>query len=97
MKKRDDTTTIIIGTILSADTKQGIIELDINGQKIQLELDEARALRTMLDGAIEAAISDTLMFAFLTKRMGLSDDKAADVMLEFRELRQGTRSVAFPH
>ena len=90
------TTTIEIATILSHRTKEGVVELTLNGEKTQMDLAKAREVRGMLDGAIEAAVSDTLIFRFLTLRVKLSEEKAAAALLDFRELRQGSRSTVFP-
>lgn len=92
----DDGTRIEIGTILSHRTKQGMVELVLNDEKAIMDLDKAREVRAMLDGAIEAAVSDGLVFAFLTTKIGLSDDKAGAALLDFRELRQGSRSTVHP-
>jgi hypothetical protein len=89
-------TTIEVGTILSHRTKEGLVELTLNGEKTQMEIRKAREVRDMLTGAIEAAISDSLVYTFLTQRIGLSGDAAAAALLDFRELRQGTRSTVFP-
>lgn len=89
-------TTIEIATILSQRTKEGMVEFTLNGEKTQMDLAKAREVRGMLDGAIEAAVSDTLIFKFLTTKVGLDEDKAAMALLDFRELRQGTRSTVFP-
>jgi hypothetical protein len=50
----------------------------------------------MLSQAIEAAISDTLIFQFLSQKLGLSEDAAGAALLEFRELRQGSKKSVFP-
>jgi len=89
-------TTIEIGTILSHRTKQGVVEFCLNGEKTQMDLDKAREVRSMLDGAIEAAVSDGLIFAFLTTKIGLPEDRAAAALLDFRELRQGSRKTVYP-
>lgn len=89
-------TNIEIGTLLSQRTKQGMIEVAVNGERIQMDLDKAREVRAMLDGAIEAAVSDGLIYAFLTTKIGLSEDKASMALLDFRELRQGSKGVVFP-
>lgn len=89
-------TTIEIGTILSQRTKHGVVELVVNGHKVQMDLDKAREVRGMLDGAIEAAVSDGLIYAFLTSKIGLPENAAAAALLDFRELRQGSREVVFP-
>lgn len=90
------TTRIEIGTILSQRTKEGVVELQVNGERVQMELPKAREVLGMLAGAIEAAVSDALIFAFLTQRIGLTEDQAAAALLDFRELRQGTRSTSWP-
>lgn len=88
--------TIEIGSILSLRTKEGIVELVINGHKVQMDLAKAREVRGMLDGAIEAAVSDALIFKFLTTKIDLPEAVAATALLDFRELRQGSRSTVFP-
>ena len=88
---------IEIGTIVSQRTKEGMVELTLNGEKTQMDLGKAREVLAMLGGAIEAAVSDTLVFQFLTTKIGLSEEQASAALLDFRELRQGSRGVVFPH
>lgn len=88
-------TTIVIGSILSQCTKQDMVELVVNGEQVQMDLDKAREVRQMLDSAIEAAVSDGLIFAFLTTKVGLAEDAAGRALLDFRELRQGSRTAVF--
>src|SRR5262245_11848885 len=85
-----------IASILSARTKEGMIEFQINDQKVQMDLPKAREVRGMLDGAIEAAVSDTLIFKFLTSKIGLPEAAAARALLDFRELRQGSKGTVYP-
>lgn len=87
---------IEVGSILSQRTKRGAVDLVLNGQKTQFDLDKAREVLGMLSGAIEAAVSDELLFAFLTTKVGLEPEKAGAALLDFRELRQGARSTVFP-
>jgi hypothetical protein len=89
-------TKIEVGTILSHRTKEGMVELLVNEERVLMELPKARLVRGMLDGAIEAAVSDQLMFKFLTEKIGLPEAAAARALLDFRELRQGSRSTVFP-
>jgi hypothetical protein len=89
-------TSIEIGTLLSQRTRGGVVEIAVNGERTQMELDKAREVRGMLDGAIEAAVSDGLIYAFLTQKIGLQPDAAAAALLDFRELRQGSRSTVYP-
>jgi len=87
--------TIEVGSILSARTLQGAVELVVNNEKVQMDLPKAREVVGMLQGAIEAAVSDGLLFAFLTTKVGLPEEAAARALLDFRELRQGSRSTVF--
>jgi hypothetical protein len=88
--------SIEIGTILSHRTKEGMVELILNAEKTQMDLAKAREVHGMLGAAIEAAVSDQLIFRFLTEKVGLSESKATAAMLDFRELRQGSRSTVYP-
>jgi len=87
---------IEVGTLLSARTKEGRIEFALNGELTQMDLPKAREIVGMLQQAIEAAISDELMYRFLTERIGLEPDRASSALLDFRELRQGTRGTSHP-
>jgi hypothetical protein len=91
------TSTVEIATILSHRTKQGMVEFVLNGEKTQWDIAKAKEICEMLHGAIEAAVSDTLIYAFLTTKVGLSEEKASVALLDFRELRQGSRETVFPH
>ena len=87
---------ITVSTLLSSATKEGRIDFTLNGELTQMDLDKAREVVSMLQGAIEAAISDELMYRFLTQTIGLKPDAAAAALLDFREMRQGSRSTVFP-
>lgn len=93
----DENNRIEIGTLLSARTKQGVVELQVNGERVQMELPKAREVLGMLSAAIEAAVSDQLLYAFLTTKVGLADAGAAAALLDFRELRQGSKSTVYPN
>jgi len=88
--------TIEVASILSHRTKGGMVEFTLNGEKTQMDLAKAREVVGMLQGAIEAAVSDELMFKFLTTKIGLPEGAAAAALLDLRELRQGTRSTSWP-
>lgn len=90
-------TDITVGTVLSSRTRQGLVELSMNGELTQMDLDKAREVVGMLQGAIEAAVSDQLLYEFLTTRVGMDATGAGAALLDFRELRQGSRAVVRPH
>lgn len=89
-------TGIEIGTLLSQRTKNGMVEVAVNGERTQMDLDKAREVLGMLSGAVEAAISDQLIYQFLTAKVGLSNEQASAALLDFREMRQGSRDVVRP-
>lgn len=82
-----------VETLLSARTKEGMVNIEIQEDdvrvKIQCDIAKARHIRDMLQEAIEAAISDQMIYEFMTKRVGLSDEKAGYALQDFRFIRQG--------
>jgi hypothetical protein len=92
----DKENTIVLTTLISHRTKEGLVELTVNGEKTQMDLAKAREVRGMLDGAIEAAVSDVLIWKFFTEKMGLDEGRTSQILIDFRELRQGTRSTSWP-
>lgn len=87
---------LAFSTILSQRTKMGMIEFSFNDQMSQWDLDKAREIHQMLGQAIEAAVSDTMIFQYMTERVGLSEEKATMALFDFRELRQGSKEKINP-
>ena len=73
-----------------------MVEIVVGSEQMQMDLDKAREVRGMLDGAIEAAISDELIHRFLIERVGMTPETAARALLDFREMRQGSKETVFP-
>ena len=90
-------TEITVSTLLSQQTKRGRIDFTLNGELTQMDLDKAREIVGMLNTAIEAAVTDEMLYSFLTNRIGLEPAKASMALLDFRELRQGSRDLVHPH
>lgn len=94
---------IEVASILSGKTLKGLIELrveDFDAKVVittQMTLDKAREVRGFFDGAIEASITDELIVKFLMDKIGLNVDAATAALMDFREMRQGTRRTAWPH
>lgn len=87
---------ISISTLLSASTHEGRVEFALNGELTQMDLDKAREVVGMLQQAIEAAATDQILYIFLTQRIGLAPEKASMALLDFREIRQGSRGLVHP-
>lgn len=94
--RRPKTQNLEIGTLLSAETGEARIELAIDERTTQMDVRKAREILAMLSGAIEAAVSDQLIFVFLTTKVGLEREQAARALVDFREIRQGSRSTVYP-
>ena len=88
-------TDITVSTLLSSRTKEGRIDFTLNGELTQMDLDKAREVVGMLQGAIEAAVSDELVYKFLTQKIGLEPERASAALIDFRELRQGSRDIVY--
>lgn len=89
-------TNIVVGSLLSSRTKEGRVEFSMNGEITQMDLAKAREVVGMLQGAIEAAISDEFVYRFLTEKCGLEPERASMALLDFREMRQGSREIVHP-
>lgn len=85
-----------ISSMLSSKDWKGRLEFQIGGEVIQLDVRKAREVVQMFNEAIEAAITDEMMFTFLTTRMQLDEGRAAAVVFDMREVRQGARDVVNP-
>lgn len=84
-----------ITTILSSRTREGMVNLSVEGGACQMDIPKAREVQRMLSEAIEAAISDTMLWRFLTDRVGLSEEQAAAALQDFRVIRQGSKDTVF--
>ena len=89
-------TDITVSTLLSSRTKEGRIDFTLNGELTQMDLPKAREVVGMLQGAIEAAVSDELIYKFLIEKVGLEQDRASAALVDFREMRQGSREIVYP-
>jgi hypothetical protein len=87
---------LAFSTILSQRTHMGMIEFSFNDEMSQWDLDKAREIHRMLGEAIEAAVSDTLIYQFFVEKIGFESEKAAAVLMDFRELRQGSKDLVKP-
>jgi hypothetical protein len=89
-------TDITISTLVSRRNGRGMIDFQLNGDMTQMDLDKAREVNRMLSEAIEAAVSDELIVRFLTEKIGLDADRANAALIDFREMRQGSRDRVYP-
>src|SRR5262245_32694956 len=77
-------------------SEKGYVELTLNTTRSQMEPGKAREIGLMLLQAAEAAVSDEI-FITLLRRFGIeSNDQRGPILLELREIRQGTRGISWP-
>lgn len=83
-------------SIYGAKTKQGLVEMKVDDDSILLTKEKAREIRGLLDGAIEAAVTDELLMRFLIERIGMDERVAVHALRDFRIMRQGSPDTVYP-
>jgi hypothetical protein len=76
-------------------SRRGFVDFTLNEVRTQMPADKAREVGLMLLEAAEAAESDEI-FVKLLEKTGLPAEAAGRMLLELRELRQGTRGTSWP-
>lgn len=88
---------IQVASVFSQQRRVGVVELIVNDQNIQMEPKKAQEIGLMLLEAAEAAISDAVFIQFI-ERIGITEPQTQGQMLmQLREIRQGTRDTVHPH
>jgi len=87
---------IQVSSGFGAASRQGLVELTLNDQRTQMDVRKAREIGLMLIEAAEAATSDEIVMRLLTDKVGLAAEQVAHVLIDLREIRQGTRDVRWP-
>jgi galactose-1-phosphate uridylyltransferase len=77
-------------------TQKGYVEFTMNEQRTQMEPKKAREVGLMLLESAEAAIGDEIVVKLLKDKVGLDTERAGMVLIDLREIRQGTRGIAWP-
>lgn len=87
---------ISISTLISSKTGRGMIDFSMNSELTQMDLDKCREIIKMLMEAVEASISDELLYKFLIEKIGLPERAALTALMDFREMRQGSKGTVYP-
>lgn len=75
-----------------AASQQGFVEFSINNEVTQMAVDKAREVHRMLGEAIEAAITDAMIYHFFKTRLSITDEnRLSQILYDFREVRQGSK------
>lgn len=91
----DGTDAIEVMSGFGQRSRKGFVELRLNEQLTQMDAAKAREVGIFLLEAAEAAMSDEI-FVTLMQKMGLETEAAGAMLLELREIRQGTRGTSWP-
>jgi hypothetical protein len=74
-----------------AASQVGFVELSINDEVTQMDVSKAREVQQMLGQAIEAAISDGMIYHFFKTRLNITnEERLAQILYDFRDVRQGS-------
>jgi hypothetical protein len=93
-KGYDDVT---VSSGYGSSSKQGFVELTINDQRTQMEIKKAIEIAVMMIEAASAAATDAAIMQLMRERVGIDDEeRLARILLDVREMRQGTRGIAKP-
>ena len=93
LTRTDDELQVEVGSGYSSASKRGHVALRLADTEHQLSIDKAKQIGRWLIEAAEAATSDALVVA-LFEKIGFDDPvMMGRILLDLRELRQGTRDV----
>jgi uncharacterized protein YpmS len=99
MSKNQDSEnhSLEIHSLLSNRDKKGKVNILKDGEIVfQFDVTKAKEVCQMLHEAIEAAISDEMIYQFFITKVKLDDARASSILLDFRELRQGSKETVYP-
>jgi hypothetical protein len=87
---------VVVSSGFGVKSQRGTVDLTINDQNSQMGAKKAREIGLMLIEAAEAATSDEIVVTLL-KRIGITEpDRLGHILVDLREIRQGTRGIARP-
>lgn len=96
-RPKRDYDEVQVGSGFGRTSKRGHVELVVNDQLTQMDVKKAREIGLFLLEAAEAAQSDEVFIKLLEERVGIDDaDRLSMILLDLREIRQGTRGVSWP-
>lgn len=84
----EGTVGILIDSGYGANTKQPFVSLQIKDAVIQMSPEEARKIAQQLNECAEGALSDAMIFEFITQRLGAAPEAGYGIIMEFREFRR---------
>lgn len=80
--------SILVTTLVSARDQSGRVQIEGERVKLQLSVEEARALASNILEAATYAEADAFLFHFMRETIDAGDAGAAQVLVEFRQYRE---------
>lgn len=80
-----------VTSIFGAQTRRGLVQLQIGDETTTMPPAKAREIAGLLLECAEAAGTDELLMTFFGQRVGLEEQQAGRLMLDFRRLREEFR------
>jgi len=94
LRERDE---VRVGSGYGTKTKKGHVEMSVNDELVQMDVRKAREIGLWLIESAEAAMSDEMFMKLLSERVGIDDpERLGYILLDLREIRQGTRGTSWP-
>lgn len=86
----------VVTSIFGTRTRQPIVGVRFGDVEYQIAPEEAKRLAFMLLEGAEASLQDANVYRFMKGTVGLDDQRAAQVLGEFRALRSAREEQAGP-
>ena len=89
----EETMTLWAEAIYGANTRKGLVKLNVKESEIVISPDEARAFAMSIMECAEAAETDEFLMTWLSNVVGAQDDQKNVLLLrEFRQWREMKKS-----
>lgn len=88
------TEQVIVTSLYGTSGKPGI-NLQVGEVRLQMDVKSAQKVGLDVLAATEAAISDASVMKLLVEKLGVDEARASRVLLDLREIRQGSRDAVF--
>lgn len=86
---------VIVTALYGAKSHQPGVNLQLGAVRLQMDVKSASKVALDILSATEAAISDAAVVKLLTDKLGIDEARAGLILMDLREIRQGSRGVVF--
>lgn len=88
---------VVVRSMYGHHNQRGLVVLKLEEEMAQLTPTKAREIAGMLLEAADAAESDHFIVKFMRETIGLGEQQAAQVLMDFRKLRDELREADREH